>query len=105
METFGATSKTIACTLTPADLEETQSAWDKLLRLSLVSRQEIPGGIRLVMHPGSGDALRALIDVERECCTWITFAIDGSSVEMTALGAAAATIRDMWRMPASQTAV
>ena len=28
-------------------------------------REEIPGGLRLVVHPGSADTLRALIDIER----------------------------------------
>ena len=36
------------------------------------------------MHPGSADTLRALIDIERERCAWITFALFGPSVEMTA---------------------
>ena len=52
MDTFRATSDTIACTLTPDDLKETQAAWDKLLRVSLVSREEVPGGLRLIVHPG-----------------------------------------------------
>ena len=47
MEPHRATSNTIACTLTADELTETESAWKKLLRLSLVSRQEIPGGVRL----------------------------------------------------------
>ena len=71
MDTFRATSDTIACTLTPDDLKETQAAWDKLLRVSLVSREEVPGGLRLIVHPGSADALRRLIDVERDCCRWL----------------------------------
>jgi len=48
------------------------------------------------VHPGSADTLRALIDIERECCAWITFALFGPSVEMTAPGAGEATIREMW---------
>ena len=61
-----------------------------------MSREEIPGGLRLVVHPGSADTLRALIDIERECCAWITFALFGPSVEMTAPGIGEATIREMW---------
>lgn len=96
MEIFHATSDTIACTLTWDDLRETESAWEKLLRLSLVSREEIPGGLRLVVHPGSEIALRQLIDIERECCRWITFQLDGSSVTMTAAGGGESTIREIW---------
>jgi len=102
METFRATSETIACTLTPDDLHETQSAWQKLFHLSLISRQVVPGGLRLVVHPGSAEALRQLIDIERECCRWISFALDGPSVTMTAAGAGASTIREMWQVRPEQ---
>jgi hypothetical protein len=96
MDVFRASSDTIACTLTPDDLQETQVAWHKLLSRSLVSRQEIPGGVRLVIHPGSSEALRQLIDVERECCGWITFQLHGPAVEMTAPGPGESAIREMW---------
>jgi len=99
MDTFRATSDTIACALTPDDLKETQAAWDKLLRLSLVSREEVPGGLRLIVHPGSADALRRLIDVERDCCRWITFELDGPLVKMTASDGGEAAIREMWSAP------
>ena len=96
MEMFRATSDTIACTLTPEDLKETQAAWRKLFRLSLISREAIPGGLRLLVHPGSADALRQLIDIERECCRWISFELDGPTVKMTAPGAGGVAIREMW---------
>ena len=96
METYDATSDAIACTLTPDDLRETRNAWQKLFRLSLVSRDEVPGGLRLSVHPGSADALRQLMDIERECCRWITFVLDGPVVTMTSPRAGESAIRDMW---------
>ena len=96
MDIFRATSDTVACTLTPADLGDVGSAWQKLFRLSLVSREEVPGGLRLVMHPDSAPALRELIDIERECCRWITFELDGAKVTMTAAGGGTSAIREMW---------
>ena len=96
METYDATSDAIACTLTQDDLRETRKAWQKLFRLSLVSRDEVPGGLRLSVHPSSAAALRQLIDIERECCRWITFALDGPVVTMTAPGAGESAIRAMW---------
>ena len=96
MDIFRATSDTVVCTLTPADLRDVGSAWQKLFRLSLVSREEVLGGLRLVMHPESAPALRELIDIERECCRWITFELDGATVTMTAAGAGATAIREMW---------
>src|SRR5438132_549353 len=96
METYDATSDAIACTLTQDDLRETRNAWQKLFRLSLVSRDEVPGGLRLLVHPGSADALRQLINIERECCRWITFVLDGPVVTMTSPGAGESAIRAMW---------
>jgi len=96
METYRATSDVVACTLTPDDLKETEQAWRKLFALSLVSREEVPGGLRLEFHPGSADALRSLIDIERDCCRWITFELGGSVVTMTSPGAGEAAIREMW---------
>lgn len=96
MEIFRATSDTVACTLTPADRQDVGAAWQKLLRASLVSREEVPGGLRLAMHPGSAQALRQLIDIERECCPWITFDLEGPIVTMTAAGEGASALREMW---------
>ena len=96
METYRARSDVIACTLTPDDLKETQGAWQKLFRLSLVSLAEVPGGLRLEVHSGSAAALRSLIDIERECCRWITFELDGPVVTMTSPGEGEAAIREMW---------
>jgi hypothetical protein len=96
VKTYRATSDTIACSLTPRELEDVGAAWQRLLRLSLVSRDEIDGGIRLVFHAGSADALRQLIDIERECCPWITFELDGPRVTMTAAGAGESALRGMW---------
>jgi hypothetical protein len=96
MNTYRATSDIVACTLSRSELEETGAAWQKLFRLSLVSRDEVPGGLRLLFHAGSADALRQLIDIERECCRWITFELDGATVTMTSPGPGAAAIREMW---------
>jgi hypothetical protein len=96
METYRATSDTIVCTLTKEDLKDTRSAWQKLFRTGLVTRQEIPGGIRLAVNDGSAEALRSLIEIERDCCRWITFELDGPTVSMTASGDGASAIRSMW---------
>ena len=96
METYRATSDIVACTLSRSELEETSSAWQKLFRLSLASREEVPGGLRLAFHPGSAAALRQLVDIERDCCAWITFELDGATVTMTSPGTGASAIREMW---------
>jgi hypothetical protein len=96
VETYRATSKTIVCTLTQDELSDTRTAWQKLFSSALVVREEIPDGLRLVVNDGSAEALRQLIDIERDCCGWITFQLDGPTVSMTAEGDGAAAIRAMW---------
>ncbi|HYT12595.1 MAG TPA: hypothetical protein VEL12_07390 [Candidatus Nitrosopolaris sp.] len=96
METYPARSETIVCTLSEDELSDTRSAWRKLFTTALLVREEIPGGLRLVVNDGSAEALRQLIDIERDCCRWITFQLDGPAVSMTAEGAGAATLREMW---------
>jgi hypothetical protein len=65
----------IACTLTAADLRDRQGAWAKLLSSGLVDRDRVAGGIRLHAARGAAAALIELIDLERECCPWIQFAV------------------------------
>ena len=68
-------SRPIACTLTPADLCDRQAAWTKLLGSGLVDRARVAGGIRLHAASGAAAALVELIELERECCAWIEFAV------------------------------
>jgi hypothetical protein len=96
VETYRATSNTIMCTLSRDELSDTRSAWQKLFRTALMLREEIPGGLRLVVNDASAEALRQLIDIERDCCRWINFELDGPTVSMTAEGAGAAALRAMW---------
>jgi hypothetical protein len=97
METIKATSVTIMCTLSDAELKDAAAAWERLFREWLVSRELIPGGLRLTVVPNAEPALRQLIDREVECCRWITFQFDGPSVTLTATGEGEQTIREMWR--------
>jgi hypothetical protein len=96
MDTYRATSNTIMCTLSRDELSDTRAAWQKLFRTALVVREEIPGGLRLLVREDSAEALRQLIDIERDCCRWITFRLDGPQVSMTAEGAGESAVREMW---------
>ena len=63
----------------------------------LVSRDLVPGGIRLRAAPGAAAALIELIDLERECCAWINFEVaDGSVVTLTAEGEGEAVLAGMF---------
>lgn len=102
MKTYRATSDTIACTLSRDELKDTQSAWQKLFRMALLLREEIPGGLRLVVNDASAEALRQLIEIESDCCPWIRFELDGASVSMTAEGDGASAIREMWAVDSAR---
>ena len=104
METYRATSGTIVCTLSQDELRDTRAAWQKLFRTALLVREEIPGGIRLIVNDGSTEALAQLIEIERDCCRWITFDLEGSMVSLTAEGAGADAIREMWVVDAEAAA-
>jgi hypothetical protein len=96
MPTYRATSDTIVCTLSKDELADTSSAWQKLFRTAVLVREEIPGGLRLVVNDWSAEALRQLIEIERDCCRWITFELEGPIVSMTAEGAGVDVVRTMW---------
>jgi hypothetical protein len=88
----------VACTLSPADLEDREGAWAKLMSSGLVKRDVVPGGIRLTPAPGAAAALIELIDLERECCAWIRFDVSNSSVvTLTAEGDGEAVLAEMFR--------
>ena len=96
MEIIKATSDTVACTLTPDEHQQVSSAWQALFRRALIVREAVAGGIRLTFAPDAENELRRLIEIEAECCSWVTFALDGSSVTMTADGIGEQAVREMW---------
>jgi hypothetical protein len=97
METYQATSEIIMCTLTEAGAKDATDAWNRLFQEALVARELVPGGLRLTVIPDAEPALRQLIEMEIECCRWITFEFDGPSVTLTFPGEQGEqAIREMW---------
>jgi hypothetical protein len=88
--------KPIACTLTAGELKDRGEAWNKLMTSALVEQEHVPGGIRLRAEPGASAALKELVDLERECCAWIQFEVQGDSVTMTADAAGEAVLARMF---------
>jgi hypothetical protein len=72
--------------LSAAELATRKGAWHSLLDNFLLARERVAGGLRLTVRPEAGPQLRALVDLERNCCPWIAFAVSGESVTMTAQG-------------------
>jgi len=95
---YVAEAQPIACTLTAADLKDRGAAWQKLLSSGLVERSRVPGGMRLAAAPGAAASLIQLIDLERECCAWINFNVDGAVVTLTAEGDGEAVLASMFEV-------
>lgn len=100
MEVIKATSARVMCTLSEAELKDAAGAWQRLFREWLVARELVPGGLRLTVVPSAEPALRQLVDMEVECCRWITFEFDGPSVQLTAASEEGEqAIQEMWAGP------
>jgi hypothetical protein len=89
----------IACSLTPAEMVDRGTARGKLLGTSLISRDRVPGGWRLVVHPGAVESLRVLADLERECCPWINFNFEDDAMIVTSAGAGEDALVEMFSQP------
>jgi hypothetical protein len=89
------------CTLSAADLQDRETAWQKLWSSGLLQRERVPGGIRLRAEPGAARALMDLVELERECCAWIEYEIGSDSVTLTATGDGEAVLGGMFAPSAS----
>lgn len=92
----------IACSLSTGEVAEREGAWRRFLGTSVLAEERVPGGLRLVVSPGAGSELSALVDLEQTCCPWIAFEVNGESVMMTAHGEGEEILVQMfsWKSPA-----
>lgn len=81
----------IACTLTASDLRDRRAAWMKVGRYATASRP-VTGGMTFLFAPAPGveESLVTLVDLERDCCAWMTIDLrrtaDGLSMTVTGVG-------------------
>ena len=94
----------IACTLSDQDRAAVGAAWQALFRAYLRTREDVPGGIRLDFEPAGAAELGRLVDIERHCCAWASFVVEGASVTMTAPGPGQEAVRAMWGSEAAEAA-
>jgi hypothetical protein len=68
----------IACTLTSADLAAQGGRWERLAARAMTGRTETVDGLRIVFRPepGAEEELRALVEVENECCSWAEWTVE-----------------------------
>ena len=100
----------IACTLTSASLAAQASRWVRLAARAMTRRAETAHGLRIFFapEPGAEEELRALVAVEKECCSWADWAVhadDGHLVlDVRATGAGVAALRGMFTdLPSSRS--
>jgi hypothetical protein len=87
----------IACTLTKVGLRDRRRAWRRLLRSGLVDRRRVRGGVQLSPQQGAEAELVKLIELERECCTWMHVEVsEGGVVTVTSESPAGKLI--LWLM-------
>ena len=73
----------IACSLQAEHRTTREDEWKNLLESALIERRPIPSGVSLRLHANSTvvSELSRLIELERQCCSWIDWKItEGDSV-------------------------
>ena len=73
-------SELVACTLIDADLKTQRERWINLGENFGLGRHETADGLRLTFkdHPAVETELRALVEVENECCGWAAWSVERS---------------------------
>ena len=73
-------SELVACTLIDTDLKTQRERWINLGENFGIARYEAPDGLRLTFedHPAVAAELRALVEVENECCSWASWNVERS---------------------------
>jgi hypothetical protein len=92
-----AMEKPIACTLTAAGHAEQLERWHRLAARAFVAREETADGLRLEFRelPGVREELSALVAVEKECCAWASWEVDGAELRVRSTRDGVATLHGM----------
>lgn len=70
-------TKPAACTITLTDANEQSVAWDALIeRTTSVERLEL--GVALTFDSGLSTMVDDLVDIERQCCSFLEFVVERS---------------------------
>jgi hypothetical protein len=92
----------IACSLSAEELPARRRRWLALTDRALAGRTPTPDGVRLTFRaaPGVEDELRALAQLERDCCGFAAFAVAGSrdqvTLDVTSTGEGVRAVRELF---------
>ena len=93
----------IACSLPAAALDERRARWKALAGRAFLERALLPAGVRLsfLAEAGVEQELRALAELERECCAFASFELSVAgnvvSLDVTAEGDGVTAVREIFR--------
>jgi hypothetical protein len=73
-------SELVACTLNDTNLKTQRERWINLGENFGTDRHETADGLRLTFkdHPAVAAELKALVELENDCCSWAAWAIERS---------------------------
>jgi hypothetical protein len=71
--------KLIACTLRTNDRAARAARWSALAARALGGVEQTEGGLRLTFTDGA-EELAALAELERDCCAFATWTVDGTTL-------------------------
>ena len=92
----------IACSLPGPELAERRARWKALTNRSFLERELVPAGVRLSFRAdrGAESELRALAELERDCCAFASFRVTSSphqvTLDVTAEGDGIAAVREIF---------
>jgi hypothetical protein len=92
----------IACTLRSGEQPERRRRWLALTDRALAECTPNPDGVRLVFNaaPGVQEELRALAELERDCCAFASFRVTASgervTLDVTSSGAGVAAVHELF---------
>jgi hypothetical protein len=95
----------VACTLRGNEATTRVATWKQLMDTALLDRERVGGGIRLTFRAESGvaETVARLIELEGECCAWMSFAVRDDDDLIVDIGADDAmgrqTLAEMFGVP------
>jgi hypothetical protein len=75
----------IACTLGSEEHRDRRERWLRLTTQALEEKRLTPQGVQLRLHALSGveEEARALVDLERDCCAFARWSVEGHGATVT----------------------
>ena len=93
----------VACTLSDTDLRTQRERWINVGTNFGIARKKTGDGLQITFkdHPAVEQELRALVDVENDCCSWASWSVDRKEgvlvMAARSTGEGISTLHDMFK--------